>query len=218
MTNSEILSHVDHTLLKNVATWEQIKTLCEDAIKYNTASVCIPPCYVKRVHEAFPNLDVCTVVGFPLGYETLAGKIADTKACLEDGASEIDMVINICEVKNGNYDIVSEEISELRKVCKDKILKVIIETCYLTDEEKVKLCEIVTEAGADYIKTSTGFGTNGATLSDIELFKKNIGENVKIKAAGGIRSVDAATEYLNAGCDRIGASAVLEEIKKEGKK
>lgn len=216
MTKQEILTHVDHTLLKSFATWDQIKMLCEDAVKYNTASVCIPPCYVKRVHETFPNLNICTVVGFPLGYETLAGKIADTVSCLNDGASEIDMVINVCEVKNKNYEYVEEEIVKLRKVCQDKVLKVIIETCYLTEEEKVKLCEIVTNAGADYIKTSTGFGTGGATLSDILLFKENIGKNVRIKAAGGIRSVSSAEEYINAGADRIGASAVLEEIKKEG--
>lgn len=215
MTNNELLNHVDHTLLKSVATWDQIKELCEDAVKYNTASVCIPPCYVKRAHDAFPGLNVCTVVGFPLGYETLAGKIADTQQCLKDGANEIDMVINVCEVKNKNFDIVQNEIEELRKVCGNKVLKVIIETCYLTDEEKVRLCKIVTDAGADYIKTSTGFGTAGATLEDVILFRNNIGANVKIKAAGGIRSVKAALDYMDNGCDRIGASAVLEEIKRE---
>lgn len=216
MNNEEILKHVDHTLLKNVATWNQIKELCEDAIKYNTASVCIPPCYVERVHKEFKNLNICTVVGFPLGYETLEGKIADTKKCLENGASEIDMVINICEVKNNNFDAVINEIVQLKKVCGDRILKVIVETCYLTEDEKVKICKIVTEAGADYIKTSTGFGDGGATLEDIKIFRENIGSSVKIKAAGGIRSVSAAEEFIKNGCDRIGASAVVGEIKAKG--
>lgn len=215
MTTKELLTHVDHTLLKSFATWEDIKILCDDAVKYNTASVCIPPCYVKRVHDNYENLNICTVVGFPLGYETLEGKIADTVQCLKDGASEIDMVINICEVKNGNFDVVRKEITELRKICKNNILKVIIETCYLTEDEKKTMCKIVTEEGADYIKTSTGFGTNGATLEDIILFRNNIGANVKIKAAGGIRSVKTALEYMENGCDRIGASAVIEEVKKE---
>lgn len=215
MTNTEILKSIDHTLLKNFATWEQIKELCEDAVKYETASVCIPPCYVKRVHDTYEGLNICTVIGFPLGYETLAGKIADAVSCIEDGANEIDMVINICEVKNKNYDAVKNEIEEIRKVCDGKVLKVIIETCYLTEEEKIKLCKIVTEADADYIKTSTGFGTDGAKLSDIVLFRNNIGSDVKIKAAGGIRSIKAACDFLDNGCDRIGTSAVLEEIKKE---
>lgn len=217
MTEKELLKAVDHTLLKPVSTWEDIITLCEDALHYNTASVCIPPCYVKRVHESFPKLNICTVIGFPLGYETLAGKIADTKQCLCDGASEIDMVINICEVKNNNFDAVENEIRALKDVCKDKVLKVIVETCYLTEEEKIKMCHIVTSAGADYIKTSTGFGTSGAALEDVILFRNNIGANVKIKAAGGIRSVDAAMEFMNNGCNRIGASAVVAQIKEEEK-
>lgn len=212
MDNKEILSHIDHTLLKAFATWEQIRTLCEEAVQNHTASVCVPPCYIERIHKEFPDLDICTVVGFPLGYETTEGKIADTKECLRAGASEIDMVINICEVKNGNYDFVEEEIRKLREVTKGSILKVIIETCYLTEEEKRRVCKCVTSAGADYIKTSTGFGTAGATLEDIALFKEEIGPNVKIKAAGGIKTAKDAEQYIMNGCDRVGASSVVGDI------
>ena len=212
MDNREILSHIDHTLLKPFATWEQIEVLCREAIENKTASVCVPPSYIKRIHENFPGLNRCTVVGFPLGYETTEGKIADTMQCIKDGASEIDMVINICEVKNGNFGFVEEEIRRLREITKGKILKVIIETCYLTEEEKKKVCECVTHAGADYIKTSTGFGTAGATTEDIELFKDNIGPDVKIKAAGGIRTAEEAERYIKLGCDRVGASSVVGDI------
>ena len=212
MNKTEILSHIDHTLLKPFATWDQIKKLCEEATCNHTASVCVPPCYVKKIRSKFPDLRICTVIGFPLGYETLEGKIADTKQCLSDGADEIDMVINICEVKNGDYNAVKDEIVKLRKITEGKILKVIIETCYLTEEEKIHLCDIVTEAGADYIKTSTGFGTEGATTDDIRLFKEHIGPNVLIKAAGGIRTAVQAEEYLELGCDRIGASSVVGDI------
>lgn len=212
MDNKEILSHIDHTLLKAFATWEQIETLCREAVENKTASVCVPPSYIKRIHENFPDLDICTVVGFPLGYETSEGKIADTLQCIKDGASEIDMVINICEVKNGNYGYVEDEIRKLREVTKGKILKVIIETCYLTDEEKKRVCKCVTDAGADYIKTSTGFGTAGATYDDIKLFKENIGSGVKIKAAGGIRTAAEAEKYIELGCDRVGASSVVGDI------
>lgn len=212
MDNREILSHIDHTLLKPFATWEQIEVLCREAIENKTASVCVPPSYIKRIHENFPGLNICTVVGFPLGYETTEGKIADTMQCIKDGASEIDMVINICEVKNGNLGFVEEEIRRLREITKGKILKVIIETCYLTEEEKKKVCECVTHAGADYIKTSTGFGTAGATTEDIELFKDNIGPDVKIKAAGGIRTAEEAERYIKLGCDRVGASSVVGDI------
>lgn len=212
MDNREILSHIDHTLLKPFATWEQIEVLCREAIENKTASVCVPPSYIKRIHENFPGLNICTVVGFPLGYETTEGKIADTMQCIKDGASEIDMVINICEVKNGNFGFVEEEIRRLREITKGKILKVIIETCYLTEEEKKKVCECVTHAGADYIKTSTGFGTAGATTEDIELFKGNIGPDVKIKAAGGIRTSEEAERYIKLGCDRVGASSVVGDI------
>ncbi len=212
MDKNEILSHVDHTLLKAFATWDQIRKLCEEATENHTASVCVPPCYVKRIRNEFPDLTICTVIGFPLGYETTEGKIADTKQCLADGADEIDMVINICELKNKNFDLVKEEIEKIRKVTEGVILKVIIETCYLTEDEKIRLCEIVTSAGADYIKTSTGFGTAGATQDDIRLFKDNIGANVKIKAAGGIRTAAEAEEYIKLGCDRIGASSVVGDI------
>lgn len=208
--SNEVISHVDHTLLKAFATWEDIVKLCDEAVKYNTASVCVPACYVKRIKEKYnDSLKICTVVGFPLGYETTEGKLADTVACLKNGADEIDMVINITDVKNGDFDKVLDEICALRKATAGKILKVIIETCYLTDDEKIKLCEIVTKAGADYIKTSTGFGTAGATYDDIKLFKENIGDNVKIKAAGGIRTIEAHEEYLRLGCDRIGSSSAV---------
>lgn len=214
MTYEELLSHVDHTLLKPVATWEQICKLCDEAIEYKTASVCVPPCYVKRIKEKYgDSLVICTVIGFPLGYETTAGKVADAKQCIMDGATEIDIVVNICEVKNGNYEAVREDIAALREATKGCILKVIIETCYLNREEKIQLCKIVTEEGADYIKTSTGFGSAGATVDDIRLFKNNIDSEVKIKAAGGIRSIEDATVYILEGCDRVGASAVVDAVK-----
>ncbi len=213
MTNREILQHCDHTLLKPVAAWEDIRKLCEDALACDTASVCVPPCYIKRIHETFPALNICTVVGFPLGYETTEGKAADTKQALKDGAGEIDMVINITDVKNGDYDSVTKEIRTLKEICGDKILKVIIETCYLTEEEKIAMCKCVTDGGADFIKTSTGFGTAGATLADIELFKVHIGKNVRIKAAGGIRTIEDLNAYLEAGCDRIGTSAAVSLLK-----
>lgn len=212
MDKKEILEHVDHTLLKPFATWDMIKKLCDEAVENHTASVCVPPCYVKKIREHYPDLVICTVVGFPLGYETTEAKLSDTVQCLNDGADEIDMVINICEVKNGNFDTVKDEIKKIRKATEGKVLKVIIETCYLTEDEKIKLCGIVTEAGADYIKTSTGFGTAGATPEDIALFKKYTGENVRIKAAGGIRTAKEAEEYIRSGCDRIGASAVVGDL------
>ena len=214
MTNKEILSHVDHTLLKAFATWEQIEKLCNEAIDNGCASVCVPPSYVKKIKETFKDrLDICTVIGFPLGYETTAGKVADAKQCILDGAAEIDMVVNIAEVKNGNFEYVEDEIKALREATKGCILKVIIETCYLDENEKIKLCEAVTRAKADYIKTSTGFGTAGATLEDIELFKNNIGPCVKMKAAGGITTVDEVVSYIEAGCDRIGTSRAVALLK-----
>ncbi|MBO4902608.1 MAG: deoxyribose-phosphate aldolase [Lachnospiraceae bacterium] len=213
MTNSEILTHCDHTLLKAVASWEDIQNLCEDAVKYHTASVCVPPCYIKRIHDAYPDLNICTVVGFPLGYETTEGKAAETGQALLDGASEVDMVINLTDVKNHDYDAVTREIRTLKELCGEKILKVIIETCYLTDDEKIAMCKCVTDGGADYIKTSTGFGTAGAVLSDIELFKQHIGPGVKIKAAGGIRTIEDLNAFLAAGCDRIGTSAAVSLLK-----
>ena len=212
MDDKTILSHIDHTLLKAFATWDQINKLCEEAVLNRTASVCVPPCYIARIRESFPDLKICTVIGFPLGYETTEGKVADTLKCIKDGADEIDMVINICEVKNGNYGFVEEEIRTIRKAAKGKILKVITETCYLTEEEKRKVCKCVTNAGADYIKTSTGFGTAGATVEDIKLFKEEIGENVRIKAAGGIKTAKEAEEYIMNGCDRVGASSVVGDI------
>ena len=213
MTEKEIMGHVDHTQLKAFATWEDIKKLCEEAVEYQTASVCIPPCYIQRVKEAYgEQINICTVVGFPLGYSVTEAKIAETKKALEDGASEIDMVINISDVKNGDYAAVEKEIAALKEVVGDKILKVIIETCYLTEEEKIAMCKAVTVAGADYIKTSTGFGTAGATISDIRLFKENIGEHVKMKAAGGVKTVEDLEAFLQEGCDRIGTSSAVKLI------
>lgn len=207
MDRKEILSHVDHTQLKAYATWEDIKKLCEEAVELHTASVCVPPCYVKRIKDAYPDLNICTVVGFPLGYSVTEAKAAETKKALEDGAGEIDMVINITDVKNGDYDAVEREIRTLKEMTGEKILKVIVETCYLTEEEKIRLCEIVTRAKADYIKTSTGFGTSGASLEDIRLFWEHIGSEVKMKAAGGIRTKEDMEAYLKEGCERIGSSA-----------
>ncbi|MBQ9064073.1 MAG: deoxyribose-phosphate aldolase [Blautia sp.] len=207
MNTSEILQHIDHTQLKAFASWEDIDRLCAEACKYHTASVCVPPCYIKRIHDKYPELNICTVVGFPLGYSVTEAKEAETRKAVEDGANEVDMVINISDVKNGDYDAVLEEIRALRRLTEGKILKVIIETCYLTEEEKIKLCGIVTEAGADYIKTSTGFGTAGATLDDIRLFKEHIGPEVKMKAAGGIRTKEDMEAYLALGCERIGSSS-----------
>ena len=181
MTTQEILRHVDHTQLKAYATWEDIVKLCDEAIEFQTASVCVPPAYIRRIHEAYGDkVNICTVVGFPLGYSVTEAKVAEVRQALVDGCNEIDMVINISDVKNGLYQKVEEEIRTLKKECGEHILKVIIETCYLTDEEKIAMCKAVTNAGADYIKTSTGFGTGGATREDVELFKKHIGPKVKI--------------------------------------
>ncbi|MDR1703401.1 MAG: deoxyribose-phosphate aldolase [Clostridiales bacterium] len=209
MKNSEILSHVDHTLLKACAAWSEIGDLCAQAIEYKTASVCIPPSYVKRVREAFPSLCVCTVIGFPLGYSVTAVKEAEVRAALEDGADEVDMVVNLGWVKDGEFQKITDEITVLKRAAGDKILKVIIETCYLDEAEKTALCKAVTDAGADYIKTSTGFGTSGASLADVELFKRHIGSNVKIKASGGIRAKADMEAYLEAGCDRLGTSSAV---------
>ena len=212
MTNEEMLTYVDHTLLKPTATWNQIKTLCEEAIKYHTASVCIPCSFISRAHEAFPELNLCTVVGFPLGYSTTASKLFETREALHNGASEIDMVVNLGDVKEGNFDKVTQEIRELKKACGDKILKVIIETCYLTEEEKIELCHCVTDGGADFIKTSTGFGSAGATFDDIKLLWEHIGPGVKIKAAGGIRTYEDIVTYIELGCDRLGCSAAIKVL------
>lgn len=208
MTNKEILSHIDATLLKAVSTWEDIKSLCEGAVKARTASVCIPPCFVKRVKETFPGLNICTVIGFPLGYNTTEIKVQETRQAIAQGAGEVDMVVNLGDVKSGRFDLVTQEIRALKEEAEDCILKVIVETCYLTEEEKKALCRCVTEAGADYIKTSTGFGPAGAKLEDIAIFKGNIGPEVKIKAAGGIRSKEDMEAFLEAGCERIGSSSI----------
>ena len=216
MDKKEILKHIDHTLLKAVATWEDIKVLCDEAIKYETASVCVPACYISRTHETYGDkINICTVVGFPLGYSVTEAKVLETRKAIEDGANEIDMVINISDVKNGDFEKVTKEIAALKEACGDKILKVIIETCYLTEEEKIAMCKSVTEAGADYIKTSTGFGTAGATIEDIRLFKKYIGPNVKMKAAGGVKTVADLEMFINEGCDRIGTSSAVNMLKGE---
>ena len=216
MDKKEILKHIDHTLLKAVATWEDIKVLCDEAIEYGTASVCVPACYISRIHKTYGNkINICTVVGFPLGYSVTEAKVLETKKAIEDGANEIDMVINISDVKNGDLEKVTKEIAALKEACGDKILKVIIETCYLTEEEKIAMCKAVTEAGADYIKTSTGFGTAGATIEDIRLFKKYIGPNVKMKAAGGVKTIADLEMFINEGCDRIGTSSAVNMLKGE---
>ena len=217
MEAKEILRKVDHTLLKAVSDWESIKKICEDALEYNTASVCIPPSYVKRAHQEYPELNVCTVIGFPLGYNTTAVKVFEAKDAIENGAKEIDMVINIGDVKNGDWDLVLSEVKALREATEGYILKVIIETCYLTEEEKIKMCEIVTEAKADYIKTSTGFGTAGATIEDIKLFKEHVGPDVLIKAAGGMKTVEDVEAFAELGCSRLGTSSAMRLLKEAGK-
>ena len=216
MTDNEILKHIDHTQLKAFAKWEDIEKLCDEAVEYQTASVCIPPTYIKRVHDKYQDkINICTVVGFPLGYSVTSAKVAEVEQALEDGCNEIDMVVNISDVKNGDYDKVEDEIRTLKKACGNHILKVIIETCYLTEDEKIAMCKAVTNAGADYIKTSTGFGTGGATIEDIRLFKEHIGPNVKMKAAGGVKSKDDLIMFLEAGCDRIGTSSAVGLLKGE---
>ncbi len=213
MDNKDILSKVDHTLLSQTATFEEIKKICDDGIKYNVASVCIPASYVKRAKEYVGDkIAICTVIGFPNGYSTTATKVFETEDAIKNGADEIDMVINLGYVKDKMFNEVLEEIKAVKKACKDKILKVIIETCLLSDEEKVKLCEIVTEAKANFIKTSTGFSTGGATFEDIELFAKNVGKDVKIKAAGGIKSLEDAEKFINLGADRLGTSRIIKLI------
>ncbi|MBP1580639.1 MAG: deoxyribose-phosphate aldolase [Oscillospiraceae bacterium] len=209
MTDSEIFSHIDHTLLRAVSSEAEIDRLCAEAVQYGTASVCIPPSYVRHAHEKYPGLNICTVVGFPLGYNTTAVKCFETRDAVENGASEIDMVINLGMVKNGDFAGVEAEIKAVREACGGKLLKVIIETCYLTDDEKISLCGCVTRAGADYIKTSTGFGTAGAKIEDIRLFAEHIGKEVKMKAAGGVKTREELEMFLNAGCERIGTSSAV---------
>ena len=216
METSEILKHVDHTLLQQTATWEEIRQICDDAVRYETASVCIPPSYVKQAATYMEGkIPVCTVIGFPNGYMTTKTKEFETKDAIADGAAEIDMVINIGWLKDKKYDQIEEEIRILKAACGDKILKVIIETCLLTEEEKIKMCEIVTNAGADYIKTSTGFSTAVAVFADVELFAKHVGPQVKIKAAGGISTMDDAEKFLSLGADRLGTSRMIKLVNQE---
>ncbi len=216
MNQNEILSYVDHTLLSPSATWDEIKQICDDGMKYKTASVCIAPCYVNRAKEYVKdNLKICTVIGFPNGANTPEVKAFEAGNAIENGADEIDMVINIGNLKDGLYDDILNEIKLVKFACGEKILKVIIETCLLTEEEKIRMCEIVSLAGADFIKTSTGFSTGGATFEDIALFAKHIDKKVKIKAAGGIRTMDDAEKFISLGAERLGTSRIVKLIKEE---
>ena len=216
MNQKDILAIVDHTLLLQTATWEEIKGICDDGMKYETASVCIPTCYVKPAKEYMGDkCKVCTVIGFPNGNYTTATKVFETKDAVANGADEIDMVINVGMLKAKEYDYVLNEIKAIKEACDGRILKVIIETCLLTDEEKIKMCEIVTASGADFIKTSTGFSTAGATFADVELFAKHIGPNVKIKAAGGISSMADAEKFIELGASRLGTSRIVKIVKNQ---
>ncbi len=210
MTNEEILSKTDHTLLKQDSTWEQIRGIIDDGIKYKTASVCIPPYYVKQASEyAKGRVAICTVIGFPEGYSTKESKCFEASDAVKNGADEIDMVICIGALKDGKYDEIEEEIRAVKASCNGKLLKVIIETCLLTEEEKIRMCRVVTAAGADYIKTSTGFSSGGATKEDVKLMKENVGKEVKVKAAGGISSLEDAEDFLRLGADRLGTSRIV---------
>ena len=216
MDIKEILKYVDHTLLKQEATWEQMKVICDDAMKFSTASVCVPPSFVKQCKDyCGDNMKICTVIGFPNGYNTTAVKVFETEDAIKNGADEIDMVINIGWAKEKKFDLIKEEIKAIKAVCGEKILKVIIETCLLSEEEKIEMCKIVTEAGADFIKTSTGFSSAGATREDIKLFSENIGGNVKMKAAGGIASLTDAEDFLKLGAERLGTSRIVSIAKSE---
>ena len=213
MDVKEILKHVDHTLLSQTATWDEIRAICDDGVKYQTASVCIPPSYVAQAKEYVNGKTaVCTVIGFPNGYNTTSAKVFETEDAVKNGADEIDMVVNLGDVKNGNFEEVTAEIMAVREAAQGRLLKVIVETCYLTREEKIRICKCVTDAKADYIKTSTGFGSAGAQLEDIELFREHIGSDVKIKAAGGIRTQEAMEAFCQAGCSRIGCSAAIKAL------
>lgn len=212
MDRSEILSHVDHTLLKATATWAEIKNLCREAAEYRTASVCIPAAFLERARKEFPDLTLCTVIGFPLGYSTTEAKCFEASDAVAKGADEIDMVVNLGWVKDGLFDEVTREITAVKAAADGRILKVIVETCYLTQEEKISLCRCVTDGGADYIKTSTGFGTAGAAMEDVLLFREHIGPGVKIKAAGGIKTEADLVSFLEAGCDRIGTSSAVKAL------
>ena len=216
MDREEILNKVDHTLLTQTATWEEIREILDDAMKYHTASACIPAAYVKQAAEYVQGrLPICTVIGFPNGYHTTAVKVFETKDAVANGASEIDMVINIGFLKDKRYEEIEEEIRQVHVACEGRILKVIIETCLLTEEEKIKMCEIVTKAGAEFIKTSTGFSTGGATFEDVELMRKHVGANVKVKAAGGIASFADAEKFVDLGADRLGTSRLIKIMKAE---
>ena len=216
MEKKDIFQTVDHTLLTQTATWNEIKQICDDAIHYQTASVCIPPSFVKQAKDYVENrMPICTVIGFPNGYNTTSVKVFETKDAIENGADEIDMVINLGWVKEKKYENIQEEIKKIKEACKDKILKVIIETCLLTEEEKIKMCDVVSKSGADYIKTSTGFSTAGATKEDIELFHEHVDKKVKIKAAGGIGSFKDAEVFLNLGASRLGTSRIVKLAKNE---
>lgn len=216
MDREEILNKVDHTLLAQTATWEEIREILDDAMKYHTASACIPAAYVKQAAEYVQGrLPICTVIGFPNGYHTTAVKVFETKDAVANGASEIDMVINIGFLKDKRYKEIEEEIRQVHAACEGRILKVIIETCLLTEEEKIKMCEIVTKAGAEFIKTSTGFSTGGATFADVELMRKHVGANVKVKAAGGIASFADAEKFVVLGADRLGTSRLIKIMKAE---
>lgn len=216
MRKEDVLQKVDHTLLAQTATWQEIKQICEDAMTYQTASVCIPPSFVKQAKEYMGDrMAVCTVIGFPNGYNTTEVKKAETEDAIQKGADEIDMVINLGWVKEQRFDLIEDEIRVLKEACGEKILKVIIETCLLSEEEKIKMCEVVTKAGADFIKTSTGFSTGGATLEDIELFAKHVGSGVKIKAAGGIASFEDGEAFIKAGASRLGTSRLIKLMKEE---
>ena len=214
MELSEILSKCDHTLLSQTATWAEIKAICDDGMKYHTASVCIPASYVRQAKEYVGDkLAICTVIGFPNGYDTTAAKCFMATDAVDNGADEVDMVINLGWVKDGKFDAVEQEIAAIKKACKGKLLKVIIETCLLTDEEKVEMCHVVTRSGADYIKTSTGFSKAGATFHDVELFAANVGPDVKIKAAGGISSLEDAEKFIALGASRLGTSRIVKLAK-----
>ncbi len=214
MDRKDILKTVDHTLLTQTATWEEIRGILDDGIKYQTASACIPAAYVKQAAEYVEGrLPICTVIGFPNGYSTTAVKVFETKDAIENGAEEIDMVVNIGWVKDGQYQEIEDEIRQIHEACGGKILKVIIETCLLTEEEKIRMCETVTSAGAEFIKTSTGFSTAGATFADVELMRKHVGKEVKVKAAGGIASLEDAEKFMALGADRLGTSRIVKIIK-----
>ncbi len=216
MEKREILKRLDHTLLKQTATWEQVQALCEEGMEYEVASVCIPPCYVKKAKDYVKErLKICTVIGFPNGNMTTAAKVFETEDAVKNGADEIDMVINLGMVKEQNYEGVLAEIQEIKQACHGKLLKVIIETCLLTEKEKMKLCQVVSKSGADYIKTSTGFSTGGATFGDVELMRKHVGKGIKVKAAGGIASVEDAEKFIALGADRLGTSRLISLLEKK---